>query len=88
MSRAFHLLSEGQVAASFAMHPLAAATALSQGMLALASVVATLQHGVPWSLGRLRWGRAMLGFVGVVMVADVLLWIARALGAFGGPVPV
>jgi hypothetical protein len=88
MSRAFHLLAEGHVGASLAMHPLALPTAASQVVLAVATIVATLRFGAPWSLVQARWGRVVLGLLAAVMVADVLLWIARALGVLGGPVPV
>jgi hypothetical protein len=88
MTRAFHLLAEGNLGASLAMHPLAAPTALAQVALVLASIVATLRFGAPWSLLRARWGRALLVVLALVMTADLLLWMARALGAFGGPVPV
>jgi hypothetical protein len=88
MTRAFHLLADGQLGASMAMHALAVPTALVQVVLAVASIVATLRFGAPWALVQARWGRVVLGSVVVVMVADVLFWIARALGAFGGPVPV
>jgi hypothetical protein len=88
MTRALQLLLQGRIAASLAMHPLAAPTALSQLALALASIAATLRLGAPWSLLRARWGRGVVVLVALVMGADLLLWIARALGAFGGPVPV
>ncbi len=88
MTRAFQLLVHARIDASLDMHPLAVPTALSQVVVAVASIVATLRFGAPWSLMHARWGRAAVGFVAVVMVLDVFLWIARALGAFGGPVQV
>lgn len=88
MTRAFHLLVEGNVGASLAMHPLAVPTALSQLVLAVATIAAAVVFGAPWSLARARWGRAALALVVIVMAADVVLWIARMFGAFGGPVPV
>lgn len=88
MTRAFHFLAGGELRASLAMHPLAVPTALVQVVLAAASVTATFRFGAPWGLLRPRWGRGVVALVGVVMAADLLLWIARALGAFGGPVPV
>jgi hypothetical protein len=88
MTRALHLLLDGRIAASLAMHPLAVPTALVQVVLALATVAATLQFGAPWSLLRARWGRAAVAVTTVVMVLDVVLWVVRALGGFGGPVPV
>jgi hypothetical protein len=88
MTRAFQLLAAGNLHASFAMHALAVPTALSQVALAIASIVATARFGAPWALLGVRWGRRVVAFLAAVMVADVILWIARALGAFGGPVPV
>jgi Protein of unknown function (DUF2752) len=88
MTRAFQLLVRGEVRASLAMHALAVPTALAQVALAVASIAASLRFGAPWSLVRAGWGRAIVGFVGLVMVGDLVFWLARALGAFGGPVPV
>jgi hypothetical protein len=88
MTRAFRLLADGQIAASLAMHPLAIPTALSQIALALASVVATVLFGAPWLLVRAKWGRAVIAFIAIVMVLDVILWTIRFAGAFGGPVAV
>lgn len=88
MSRALRLLADGHVRASLEMHALALPTALSQALLALATIAATLRFGAPWALFRARWGRAAVALVGLVLAADVALWAARALGAFGGPVPV
>ena len=88
MTRAFRLLAAGDVGASLAMHALAVPTALSQIALAVTSVAATVRFGAPWSLVRTGWGRAVVMLVALVMALDVLLWVARGLGAFGGPVPV
>jgi hypothetical protein len=88
MTRAFELLLAGSVGVSLRMHPLAVPSLLSQALLALATIVATFRFGAPWLLLRARWGRETIAFVIVVVAADVVLWIARALGAFGGPVPV
>jgi Protein of unknown function (DUF2752) len=88
MTRAFLLLAGGDIRGSLAMHALAVPTALSQLALAVASIAATLRFGAPWSLHRARWGRVVVAFVASVTVADLVFWIARALGAFGGPAPV
>ena len=85
MTRAFHLLAAGEIGASLAMHALVVPTALSQVSLAVASIVATMRFGAPWWLVRAQWGRAVLALAALVMLADLLLWGARALGAFGGP---
>ncbi len=88
MTRALHLLVEGQVGASLSMHALAVPTLVSQAIFAVATIASTLKYGVPWLVVRPRWGRAAIAFVAIVMILDILFWIARALGAFGGPVPV
>jgi hypothetical protein len=88
MTRAFRLFAHGDVLASLRMHALALPTALVQVGLAVASIVATARYGAPWELGRVRWGRAVLFVTALVLLLDVLFWIARALGAFGGPVTV
>ncbi len=88
MTRALDLVLHGDVAASLAMHPLAVPSALVQIALAAASIAVTLQKGSPFALLQVRYGRASLVAIVVVGVLVVGLWIARALGAFGGPVPV
>lgn len=88
MTRAFHLLALGRIGDSLAMHPMAVPTLLAQGALAIATIAATLRFGAPWSLTQTKWGRGAIGIVGIVLLLDILVWIARALGAFGGPVPV
>lgn len=88
MTRAFLLLFDGRWAASLAMHPLAIPTAAAQAVLAFVTIVATLRFGAPWFLVRARWGRVALWGVAIAIVLDLVLWGARALGAFGGPIPV
>lgn len=88
MTRALDLLARGELASSLAMHPLALPTALSQLALAAASIVAASKWGAPWALVRARWGRAAIGVVVLVFALDLLLWLARFGGAFGGPVDV
>ena len=71
------------------MHPLAVPTALVHGALVIGTIVAAYRYGAPWLMFEKRWGKVVL-LVALVLVltADFALWIARALGAFGGPVPV
>ncbi len=88
MTRAFRLLADGDTAASLAMHPLAVPTAVVQVALAIATILAAYRFGAPWLLVRARWGRIVVGLAGAVLAFDLVVWIARALGAFGGPVPV
>ena len=88
MTRAFLLLFAGDIRASLAMHPLAVPTALAQAAIAVGSFVAAVRYGAPWTMFERRWGRVLLLVLVLVLAADFLLWIARWLGAFGGPVPV
>jgi uncharacterized protein DUF2752 len=88
MTRALLLLAHAEVAASLAMHPLALPTAVSQIVLAIATVAATARWGAPWLLVRARWGRLSLAFVAAIFALDLVVWGARAFGALGGPVPV
>jgi hypothetical protein len=53
--------------------------------------VATYAVGVaemPSAVARTRAGRGVLFAVVLVAGFDLLFWVARGLGAFGGPVPV
>jgi hypothetical protein len=93
MTRAMHLLFAGDLGGSFAMHPLAAATVLAQGALAVLSVYLTFRDGHPFDLwkGKLwnvRLGRAVVVFNGALFVLLFVVWALRGAGFFGGPVPV
>ena len=88
MTRAFELLVHGDLAASFAMHPLALPTALAQAAFAIVTVVVTLRHGTPFVLWSTRAGRLAVYAGAAVFALDVLLWLARFAGALHGPVPV
>jgi hypothetical protein len=88
MTRALLLLAHGDLAGSIAMHPLAVPAALAQIALAVATIVVTLQRGTPFAVLETRYGRASVMSMVVVLVFVVGVWIARAFGAFGGPVSV
>lgn len=88
MTRAVHCLAHGDLAGSLAMHPLAIPTVLSLAFLALVTVWMTYARGTPTPLLETRIGRVAVAIVLVVHLALVPLWIARALGAFGGLPPV
>lgn len=88
MTRALQLLVHGDAGASLRMHPLAVPV-LIVGLLFMASTVwVTYVHGSPVPLHRSRFARASIGLAIVVYGAALVLWIARWLGYFGGPVPV
>lgn len=88
MTRALLALGHGDPGGSFALHPLAVPTALTQIAVAVATIVLALRRGSPFYVWSIRWGKIVLGAAALVVLSDVVLWIARALGAFGGPVPV
>jgi hypothetical protein len=88
MTRALGLLATGRVAASLRLHPLAAPAALAMAMLAAATVRAAWNGEGFSDLRRAGVGRAAIGLALGVYAAVVALWIARAAGALGGPVPI
>lgn len=88
MTRAIDLLSAGDVLGSLAMHPLAVPALLVQAAVAVGTVAVTFTHGTPLEFWRVRWGRAITWALAVVGGLAIALWIARWLGAFGGPIPV
>jgi hypothetical protein len=61
---------------------------VSGTLLVLSTVWATLSIGSPIRLYRSRFGRAAIGAAIVVYSATFALWVLRAFGCFGGPVPV
>ncbi len=88
-----HLLFAGELHASLAMHPLAAATVLAQGALAALSVYLTFRDGHPFDLwqGKLwnvRLGRGVVLVNGALFLLLFVVWALRGAGYFGGPVPV
>jgi hypothetical protein len=88
MTRAMHLLFYGEVARSLNMHPLAAPSLAASLLVMAATTWATLRRGTPVEMLKMPFGRvAAWIFVGV-QLAVVVLWIARLVGAFGGPVRV
>ena len=88
MTRAAWLLLRGDVRGSIAMHPLAIPTLLATALIALAMVRVTFARGGVGGMVDDRLSRlAVVAFV-AIQIASVALWIARMLGAFGGPVAV
>lgn len=86
MTRASLATLRGDVAAAFALHPLvfvALPVLALVGGLASRRYVALGRFELPPALGR-KLGPLFVA----IYVAMVALWIARFLGAFGGPVPV
>jgi len=88
MTRALRLLAAGDLQGSLRMHPLALPALLAAGMLVASTVWATYALGTPFVVHRSRFGRAAIAVASVVYALVFLLWVARWLGYFGGPVPV
>jgi hypothetical protein len=88
MTRALELLRAGHFDASLRMHPLALPVLVAGVLVAAATVWSTYAAGSPVRVHRTPFGRAALGLAAAVYGALVVLWILRAAGHFGGPVPV
>jgi hypothetical protein len=88
MTRAAWMLLRGDVHGSIAMHPLAIPTLAATLLIALAMVRVTFVRGAPSGMVDDRLSRgAVVAFV-AIQIASVALWVARMLGALGGPVAV
>ncbi|MGD0674159.1 MAG: DUF2752 domain-containing protein [Polyangiaceae bacterium] len=87
-TRALRLLAGGHVAASLRIQPLAVPSVAAGGLLVAATVWATWRRGAPIELHRDTLGRVAIGLEIVVALSLTALWVARAFGTFGGPVPV
>ncbi len=88
MTRALHLLAEGDVQASLRMHPLAVPVLTAGALFVVSTVWTTFATGSPVTVYQRGAGRAAIGLLAVVYVAAIALWILRWFGFFGGPVPV
>lgn len=88
MTRAVELLLRGRVRESIAMYPpvLPALTALV--LLVVSTVSTTFSEGSPARAHRSLLGRAAIALALVVYALAVVVWVARAFGALGGPVRV
>jgi hypothetical protein len=88
MTRAVHLLEAGDVAASLAMHPFAVPVIVASGAFAASMVWATYALATPLRMWESRACRASVFGLAGVYVACIVFWGLRAVGLFGGPVPV
>ncbi len=86
VTRALRLFAAGHVEASLRLHPLAIPASLSVAVFALATIDAAFApRSAPAPRG---FARVAFGALAAVYAAAVVLWIARALGYAGGPVPI
>jgi Protein of unknown function (DUF2752) len=88
MTRAVMLLARGDLAASVQMHALALPSLIASVLFMAATVWTTALRGHPLALWQTRLGRVACIAFGAVQAAVLGLWIARMMGAFGGPVAV
>ena len=87
-TRSLRTLLAGDVASAFRVHPVApfaVALALVTGARAVYLVA---RDGHAQALGRSASGRLLVRVWAAVLAAELVLWIARWFGLFGGPVPV
>jgi hypothetical protein len=69
-------------------NPLGPVVAIFIGVLAAQSLVSLLIHGDFRDAGGGRVGLVVKRGLFVVVVLEIVLWVGRFFGAFGGPVPV
>jgi len=61
---------------------------LASAFLALASIWITLMEGSPFLMWRTRLGKTAILSFAAVNALVIVFWLLRAVGLFGGPVPV
>jgi hypothetical protein len=88
MTRAVELLLRGHVRESLAMYPLVLPALAALLLLVASTVSATFSEGSPVPAHRSLLGRAAIALALVVYVLALVVWVARAFGALGGPVDV
>ncbi len=86
LTRATLAALQGDLRGSLLYHPLALVMTPTVVIAVFRDLYGYARRGV-WGEGH-RGGRAMTWFAGIMAVAMITVWIARFLGAFGGPVPV
>lgn len=87
LTRASLALLHGDLSTALSLHPLAPLVTPIVGVTMGAHLLSYVREGTLLSLEgkRARWANALLVATAAAMFC---LWIARFLGAFGGPVPV
>lgn len=86
LTRATLAALKGDLRASFFFHPLALFITPMIGIALARDIYGYAKRGV-WGEGQ-QGGRAMTVIAGALAAALLVVWIARFLGYFGGPVPV
>jgi hypothetical protein len=85
MTRAAKLVLAGDLAGATHMHPLWWLVLPAFVVLGGAELVGYLRTGDFGFISNRRWFKWFAGFV---LAALVVVWLARFLGALGGPVPI
>ncbi len=88
MTRAVHLLRDGEVLASLRLHPLTVPIIAITIFFAGVTVWLTWSQGTPLRIWESRLGRGATWAMVAVHVAVLVFWGLRAFGLFGGPVSV
>lgn len=87
MTRAVDLMLVGQWRASLHMHPLALPMLVAGGVFAASTIWTTYRYGWPL-VHKSVLGKTALALLALTYLASLALWVFRAFGYFGGPVPV
>ena len=87
-TRSVLALLHGDLHGVLAFNPFGPAIAMLLGILGVQTLVSLLRWGDVRDAASGRMGDIMKRLLLVLAVLEVVLWIARFLGMFGGPVPV
>lgn len=87
-TRAVLALLHGDLPNVLRYNPLGPVVAVLLGVLGIQSFVSVLSHGDFRDAGEGRIGLVVKRILILVVIVEVLLWVARFFGALGGPVPV
>ncbi|MBX3207330.1 MAG: DUF2752 domain-containing protein [Labilithrix sp.] len=87
-TRAVLALAHGDLDGALRYNAVGPVMALFIGIFAVQAFVSVLVHGDLRDAGEGRLGFVVKRGIFVLFALEVLLWIARLFGAFGGPVPV
>jgi hypothetical protein len=87
-TRAVVALLHGDLHGVFEYNPLGPVLALFMGVFGVQALASVVTHGDFRDAGEGRLGAVLKYGIFVVAGLEVVLWIARFFGLFGGPVPV
>jgi hypothetical protein len=87
-TRAVLALAHGDLEGVLRMNPLGPVAAVLLGFFAVQAVASVLRRGDFQAVGEGPLGAIAKRALAAVVVLEIVLWIARFFGAFGGPVPV